>query len=78
MMARCYLSNHTKYAAYGGAGITVAERWHIFETFLAEMGPRPPGASLDRWPNPEGNYEPGNCRWATPLQRRHNRRGAAK
>jgi hypothetical protein len=74
MMARCYLPKHTKYAEYGGRGITVAERWHSFENFLADMGPRPEGTTLDRWPNPAGNYEPGNVRWATPKQQRDNRR----
>jgi hypothetical protein len=45
-----------------------------FENFLADVGPRPPGTSLDRYPNPFGSYELNNVRWATPKQQRHNRR----
>ena len=61
---------------YGAIGVTVCERWKVFENFLADMGERPEGKTLDRYPNPSGNYEPGNCRWATGSEQRLNRREA--
>ena len=68
MRVRCLDPNHKDWAAYGGKGIMFCARWNDFANFYADMGPRPSGTSLDRFPNPEGNYEPGNCRWATPTQ----------
>lgn len=74
MKNRCLNPNEPSYARYGARGITVCDRWLEFANFLADMGERPAGTSLDRWPNAAGNYEPGNCRWATPTEQALNRR----
>jgi hypothetical protein len=79
MHSRCEYEGHVSYAQYGGRGITVCERWHKdnpqgFENFLADMGHRPKGMSLDRWPDNNKGYEPGNCRWATASQQTLNQR----
>lgn len=71
MIARCTNPNESRFARYGGRGITVCERWKVFENFYADMGDPPPDMQLDRINN-DGNYEPGNCRWATRLQQVHN------
>lgn len=55
-------------------GVSMCDRWWVFENFLADMGERPNGTSLDRFPNNKGNYEPGNCRWATRAEQTRNRR----
>jgi hypothetical protein len=73
MWGRCRCPNTPYYRLYGGRGVTVCERWTSFENFLADMGLRPTGRSIDRI-DPYGNYEPGNCRWATPKEQRANRR----
>lgn len=55
----------------------MCQKWQeSFQAFVADVGERPTGMTLDRYPNPAGDYEPGNVRWATPLQQRHNRRQA--
>ena len=74
---RSWVSMHQRcQGKYAPLGITVCQRWSSFENFLADMGERPSGCTLDRWPNWEGNYDPGNCRWASPTEQSRNRRSA--
>jgi hypothetical protein len=75
MKKRCGNQNHHAYSRYGGRGIAVCVRWGAdFAAFLADVGPRPsPKHSLDRINN-DGNYEPGNVRWATASEQAKNRR----
>lgn len=72
MLGRCRNPGDTSWPHYGAKGVTVCERWLAFENFLADMGERPSGTSIDRFPNKSGNYEPGNCRWATRSQQNSN------
>lgn len=72
---RCFNPRDDHFPAYGGRGITMCPAWRSsFAAFLADMGERPEGTTLDRYPNNDGNYEPGNCRWATPAQQCETRR----
>ncbi len=74
---RCFNKNNKDYMHYGGRGITMCERWSKFENFLADMGEKPKGLTLDRINN-DGNYEPGNCRWATYVVQNNNQRRRKK
>ncbi len=78
MVNRCHNPNNSSFARYGGRGTTVCDRWRKgeggksgFECFLADMGERPHGKTLDR-EDASGNYEPGNCRWADASTQRRN------
>lgn len=74
MNQRCNCPGHDSYPHYGGRGIAICERWRTFENFLEDMGPKPsPKHSLDRR-DVNGNYEPGNCRWATSAEQARNKR----
>jgi hypothetical protein len=77
MRSRCNDPKNPDYRHYGGRGISVCKRWGSFDAFREDMGPRPSFQhTIDRI-NGNGNYEPGNCRWATMAeQNRHRRHGA--
>jgi len=74
MKVRCFNPAFKDWHLYGGRGITVCDAWRdSFEEFFRTVGPRPSSThSLDRYPNPNGNYEPGNVRWATPKEQANN------
>jgi hypothetical protein len=77
MKTRCLNEKHEAYPNYGGRGIKVCDRWMKFENFEEDInkliGPRPEGMTLDRVNN-DGDYAPGNVRWATRIEQRANRR----
>lgn len=72
MIARCENPNNEKFPQYGGRGVTVCERWHTFADFLADMGERPAGHTIDRVDN-DGPYTAGNCRWSTAETQANNK-----
>lgn len=72
MKSRCLHVSNPEYFRYGGAGITICDRWlESFDNFLEDMGERPEGLTIDRV-DPQGNYEPNNCRWATANEQSYN------
>lgn len=75
MLQRCTNPKTIQYRFYGGRGIAVCNQWRSFEAFLADMGERPAGTTLDRRDG-NGGYEPGNCRWASDTVQRMNLRTA--
>lgn len=74
MIRRCNNINHSEYHNYGGRGISICKRWGTFKNFLDDMGERPEGKSLDRYPNKNGGYYKSNCRWATQIEQCRNMR----
>ena len=77
MKGRCENPNNNEYKNYGARGIKVCERWGSFDNFLADMGERPFGLSIERKDNDAG-YNPDNCKWATSTEQTRNRRNNVK
>lgn len=75
MVRRCTDPTRENWKWYGGRGIKVCDAWLSFDAFYKDMGPAH-GLTIDRYPDNDGNYEPGNCRWATMKEQAANRRTA--
>src|SRR5215471_14320347 len=71
MKRRCFNPERKLWPRYGGRGITVCDRWLVFSNFLADMGEKPKGLTLERVNN-DGDYEPNNCKWGTPTEQSRN------
>jgi len=76
MKQRCLNPNNKKYYLYGGHNppVKIYPPWMDYTIFHRDMGDCPEGLSIDRFPDPNGNYEPGNCRWGTDIEQANNRR----
>lgn len=73
MLQRCVTPTHKRYKDYGGRGIKVCARWQLFDNFLADMGTKPKGMSIERRNN-DADYGPANCYWATRTEQNRNKR----
>jgi hypothetical protein len=78
MKSRCLNPRDTRFDRYGGRGISVCARWLSFDCFLADMGPRPSMSHSIERVDIDGNYEPSNCKWATPVEQARNTRRTAR